>query len=442
MFPPWESVPGPERATAPHAEMGDLVTELYPWKVITRRAVARGTLPLWNPYALLGSPFVGDPRIGPLLPPQPSVSRAADRHRVVAGLPDPDVPRRVLHGPLRPESRRAAPRGALRRRRLRVLGLGDGPSAATASRRGPLASGGSSRRRSAASAGRRPIGRSDGGGVRASRPGRTAGVRRPRHVRRPRLLRLSSVLPPPSTRGSRRPRTLRRFLCPRRSPRAGARLGADPSDARVHRPARPRRGRSLGRQATRARSRRSSRATSERTPTRPASRFRSAPPMRGCSRCSSRRSPCDHATCRDAVFFWALLLVVLEIVYGFGPFYGAFAPRPGPAGHSQLATSRRGRPLPRGARGARPLGDLRPMRRPASLGRRVGLRCRGVRRRGRRESCGSWRRAASDSNRIPGSPSERSGDRRPPPECSSPPPFSWRSRFPAGSERRSSRRWR
>jgi Bacterial membrane protein YfhO len=61
MFPPWESVPGPERATAPHAEMGDLVTELYPWKVITRRAAARGTLPLWNPYALLGAPFVGDP---------------------------------------------------------------------------------------------------------------------------------------------------------------------------------------------------------------------------------------------------------------------------------------------------------------------------------------------------------------------------------------------
>jgi hypothetical protein len=69
MFPPWESVPGPERATPPHAEMGDLVTELYPWKLITRRAAVRGTLPLWNPYALLGSPFVGDPQSALFYPP-------------------------------------------------------------------------------------------------------------------------------------------------------------------------------------------------------------------------------------------------------------------------------------------------------------------------------------------------------------------------------------
>lgn len=61
-FPPWESVPGPERALAPHAEMGDLATELYPWKMLTHRAATRGTLPLWNPDTLLGAPFVGDPQ--------------------------------------------------------------------------------------------------------------------------------------------------------------------------------------------------------------------------------------------------------------------------------------------------------------------------------------------------------------------------------------------
>ena len=61
-FPPWESVPGPERSWGPHAEMGDLVTELYPWKALTRRAATRATLPLWNPHVLLGAPFVGDPQ--------------------------------------------------------------------------------------------------------------------------------------------------------------------------------------------------------------------------------------------------------------------------------------------------------------------------------------------------------------------------------------------
>jgi hypothetical protein len=67
-FPPWESAPRPELMTS-HAEMGDLVTELYPWKAITRRAVAQGALPLWNPTTLLGSPFVGDPQSALFYPP-------------------------------------------------------------------------------------------------------------------------------------------------------------------------------------------------------------------------------------------------------------------------------------------------------------------------------------------------------------------------------------
>ena len=60
-FPPWESLqstfPGP-RPLPPHAEMGDLVTELYPWKAFTRRALASGTMPLWNPALFLGAPCV------------------------------------------------------------------------------------------------------------------------------------------------------------------------------------------------------------------------------------------------------------------------------------------------------------------------------------------------------------------------------------------------
>ena len=61
-FPPWESVRGPDRQPPAHAEMGDLVTELYPWKAYTRAAVSGGSLPLWNPHILLGAPIVGDPQ--------------------------------------------------------------------------------------------------------------------------------------------------------------------------------------------------------------------------------------------------------------------------------------------------------------------------------------------------------------------------------------------
>jgi len=67
-FPPWESVRGPDRQPPAHAEMGDLVTELYPWKAYTRAAVSGGSLPLWNPHILLGAPFVGDPQTGLFYP--------------------------------------------------------------------------------------------------------------------------------------------------------------------------------------------------------------------------------------------------------------------------------------------------------------------------------------------------------------------------------------
>jgi Bacterial membrane protein YfhO len=68
-FPPWESTRGPQWRPPEHAEMGDLVTELYPWKAFTRRSVASGTMPLWNPHLLLGAPFVGDLQTGLFYPP-------------------------------------------------------------------------------------------------------------------------------------------------------------------------------------------------------------------------------------------------------------------------------------------------------------------------------------------------------------------------------------
>jgi Bacterial membrane protein YfhO len=68
-FPPWESVRPPDFQFLPHAEMGDLATEMYPWKSYTRRAAANGTVPLWNPYLLFGTTFVGDPQPALFYPP-------------------------------------------------------------------------------------------------------------------------------------------------------------------------------------------------------------------------------------------------------------------------------------------------------------------------------------------------------------------------------------
>lgn len=67
-FPPWDSVRNPLVSPPKHAEMGDLVTELYPWKAFTRRTIQDGAFPLWNPHILLGAPFVGDPQTGLFYP--------------------------------------------------------------------------------------------------------------------------------------------------------------------------------------------------------------------------------------------------------------------------------------------------------------------------------------------------------------------------------------
>lgn len=67
-FPPWESVRGPHFHRPAHAEMGDIATELYPWKAFTRRVIAGGTMPLWNRFLLMGAPFQADPQTGLFYP--------------------------------------------------------------------------------------------------------------------------------------------------------------------------------------------------------------------------------------------------------------------------------------------------------------------------------------------------------------------------------------
>jgi hypothetical protein len=59
-FPAWEGFSRPEVGTR-HAELGDLITEFYPWRAFAARAVQHRVLPLWNPYSLLGTPFQATP---------------------------------------------------------------------------------------------------------------------------------------------------------------------------------------------------------------------------------------------------------------------------------------------------------------------------------------------------------------------------------------------
>src|SRR5262245_41774322 len=39
------------------AEIGDLVTQFYPWRDYAARSIRQGVIPLWNPYILGGTPF-------------------------------------------------------------------------------------------------------------------------------------------------------------------------------------------------------------------------------------------------------------------------------------------------------------------------------------------------------------------------------------------------
>ena len=57
-FPAWHDFPRSERQQV--ANIGDLVTEFYPFRSFAREALHRGTLPLWNPYSLAGTPFLAN----------------------------------------------------------------------------------------------------------------------------------------------------------------------------------------------------------------------------------------------------------------------------------------------------------------------------------------------------------------------------------------------
>jgi hypothetical protein len=60
-FPPWTAM-APPPPTRSHAELGDLVTQAYPWRTMVMRAVREGVMPLWNPAVLLGMPLQAQPQ--------------------------------------------------------------------------------------------------------------------------------------------------------------------------------------------------------------------------------------------------------------------------------------------------------------------------------------------------------------------------------------------
>ena len=56
---PWRSLRGQYGVGVPHNELlSDLILENYVWKLFIRQCLARGELPLWNPYIFTGVPFL------------------------------------------------------------------------------------------------------------------------------------------------------------------------------------------------------------------------------------------------------------------------------------------------------------------------------------------------------------------------------------------------
>lgn len=67
-FPPWESIRLPEDFAAKHAEMGDVAVQVWPFRVLLVRAIAEGTLPLWNPSLLMGAPLAANAQTAAFYP--------------------------------------------------------------------------------------------------------------------------------------------------------------------------------------------------------------------------------------------------------------------------------------------------------------------------------------------------------------------------------------
>jgi len=63
----YDSIERPERQRL--AQLGDLVTMFYPFRSVMSQAAQAGTLPLWNPYIMAGSPFQANSQSALFYPP-------------------------------------------------------------------------------------------------------------------------------------------------------------------------------------------------------------------------------------------------------------------------------------------------------------------------------------------------------------------------------------
>src|SRR5215831_18955489 len=52
-----------------HAEMGDTITQIYPWHALAGQSLRRGIVPLWNPRQLSGSPLAANAQSEVFYPP-------------------------------------------------------------------------------------------------------------------------------------------------------------------------------------------------------------------------------------------------------------------------------------------------------------------------------------------------------------------------------------
>ena len=67
-FPAWKEVARSEPLQR-YADIGDLVTLVYPFRSFAASSVRSGTLPLWNPHFQSGAPFQADPQSALFYPP-------------------------------------------------------------------------------------------------------------------------------------------------------------------------------------------------------------------------------------------------------------------------------------------------------------------------------------------------------------------------------------
>ena len=58
-FPPWDSMYDGRLDTMP--ELGDLITQFYPYRAFSGSHFRQGVMPLWNPHVYAGAPYQANP---------------------------------------------------------------------------------------------------------------------------------------------------------------------------------------------------------------------------------------------------------------------------------------------------------------------------------------------------------------------------------------------